>query len=77
MVGAADEATSIERFSALMMPFVTVPDEAERRADRDRRVADVELVGVGELERGEAARHPSSLMTARSDSGSVPTSSAA
>ena len=39
--------------------------EAERRADRHRRVADVELVGVGELDRRQAAASVS-LMTARS-----------
>ena len=36
------------RFSALTMPVVTVPAQAERRADGDHRVADREVVGVAE-----------------------------
>ena len=43
---------------ALTMPCVSVPVEAERAAERQHRLADLDLVGVAERQRPHAASRP-------------------
>ncbi len=75
VVGAAEEATSIERFSALMMPLVTVP---ARPSGAPIAIAVSPTLSLSESANSSGVRPEASvsLMTARSLSGSVPTSSA-